>query len=99
MTLDLGLCYIASPYSKVADIDRAFQQVARVAAQLAKSGLTIFCPIAHSHPLVRALGLDHRDPAVYAALNAKMLDSCNVLIVVRLEGWQDSDGIREEVEF
>ena len=95
----LGLCYIASPYTLTPDIDRAFQQVARVTAHLAKTGMAVFSPIVHSHPLVRAGNLDHKDPAVYAALNAKMLEICSVLIIVLLEGWQESDGIREEVAF
>ena len=95
----LGLAYLATPYSKQPDIDRAFQQAAKIAAHLSQSGLTIFSPIAHSHPLVRAAGLDHRDPAVYAALNARMLDHCEILIVVTMEGWHESEGIAEEIAF
>lgn len=96
---DPGIAYLCTPYTRQPNIDRAFQQAALIAARLSRAGITIFSPIAHSHPMVRAAGLDHRDPAVYAKLNAKMLDVCNVLIVVHLEGWQESDGMREEIEF
>ncbi len=99
MTPELGLCFLSTPYTKTADIDRAFQQAAHIAAKLSKAGLTVFSPIAHSHSLARCAGLDHRDPAVFAALNNKMLKHAEVLIVVLMEGWQDSDGVKEEVAF
>jgi hypothetical protein len=95
----LGLAYVATPYTLMPDLDRAFQQAARVAAHLAKSGLAIFAPIVHSHPLVRAGNLDHRDPAVYAALNEKMLKECSVLIVVQMEGWHESQSVKEEIAY
>lgn len=94
-----SLCYMATPYTKMPDIDRAFQQAARIAVHLNKAGLTIFSPIAHSHALIRAANLDHTDPASYAALNRRMLDHCDILIVVQMEGWHESDGITEEVAF
>jgi hypothetical protein len=97
--ISTGLTYLATPYTLTPDIDRAFQQAARVAAHLSLAGITVFSPIVHSHPLVRAAGLDHRNPAVYAALNARMMDHCNVLVVVLMEGWHLSDGIKEEVAF
>lgn len=94
-----GIAYLATPYSRMPDIDRAFQQASRIAAHLSLSGITLFCPIAHSHPMVRAAGLDHRNPAVFAALNKFMLDKCASLIVVHMDGWRESDGMREEIEF
>jgi hypothetical protein len=96
---NLGLCYLATPYTLTADIERAFHQAACIAANLSKSGLTVFSPIAHSHSLAKCAGLDHRDPAVYEALNQKMLELSQILIVVRMEGWQRSDGVRKEVAF
>jgi nucleoside 2-deoxyribosyltransferase len=96
---NMGLIYLATPYSKMADIDRAFEQAARVAAKLSLAGMTVFAPIAHSHPMVRAAGLDHRNPAVYAALNRRMLCFCDVLVIVLMEGWRESDGIKEEFDF
>lgn len=96
---DGNVAYLATPYTLRPDIDRAFQQASRIAAHLSLAGITIFSPIAHSHPMVRAAGLDHTNPAIYAALNKKMLDVCAYLIVVQMDGWQDSDGMREEIEF
>lgn len=99
MSVSLGLCFLSTPYTKTPNIDRAFEQAAMIAAHLSRSGLTVFSPIAHSHSLARCAGLDHRDPAVFAALNKKMLQHSEVLIVVLMEGWSESDGVKEEVAF
>ncbi len=97
--LDSALVYLATPYTLTPSIERAFEQACQIAARLSMSGLTVFSPIAHSVTLAKVAGLDHRDPAVFAALNNKMLRHAEVLIVVLMEGWQDSDGVKEEVAF
>jgi hypothetical protein len=96
---NIGLCYLATPYALTADIERAFQQAANIGGKLCKSGLTVFSPISHSHPMARYAGLDHRDPAVFESINQRMLEFCDILIVVQMEGWQRSDGVRREIAF
>lgn len=94
-----NLAYLATPYSRLADLDRAFQQAGAIAYQLSSAGVPLFCPIVHAHAMARAAGQDPKNPAIYEALNRRMLDVCSKLIVVRMEGWSISDGMREEVEF
>jgi Domain of unknown function (DUF1937) len=93
------LCYIASPYTRTPNIDLAFEQIARITAQLSISGLTAFSPIVHGHSMVRAANLDHTDPAAFAALNKKMLHISDILIVVWMEGWNQSTGVKEEIAY
>jgi hypothetical protein len=94
-----GLCYLATPYSLTESIDRAFGRACRVAAHLNMAGITCFSPIAHGHAIARCAGIDPKNPAVFDRLNKHMLDICPVLIVVLMEGWRQSDGIKEEVAF
>lgn len=94
-----GFAYIATPYTKTQNLDRAFTQAARIAADLSLMGLTVFSPIAHGHALAAARNLDPKNPAVFDRLNKQMLDLCEVLIVVQMEGWSESDGVAEEVAF
>lgn len=95
-----GLCYLATPYTRFpGGIDRAFREAARIAAHLNLAGVKAFSPIAHGHVLAKVSGLDPTDPAVFAKLNEAMLAHCGVLIVAQMDGWADSDGVREEIAY
>jgi hypothetical protein len=93
------LAYLATPYSKMSDLNKAFRQAARIAAHLSFAGLKIFCPIAHAHALARASGIDPKNPALFAKLNEEMLHVCAVLVVAQMDGWTESDGVREEIDY
>lgn len=96
---DQQLCYLGTPYTNFpGGIDKAFHQASRIAAHLSLAGLTIFCPIAHGHALGRAAGLDPKNPAVFERINKGILRISNVLIVAQMDGWRNSDGLREEIE-
>jgi hypothetical protein len=94
-----GLCYLATPYTLTESIDRAFGRACRVAAHLDMAGLTVFSPIAHGHAIARATAINPKNPATYDRLNKRMLDLCDILIVVQMEGWMESEGIKDEIEF
>jgi hypothetical protein len=63
------------------------------------AGITCFSPIAHGHAIARCSGIDPKNPAVFDRLNKRMLDVCNALIVVQMEGIHESDGVKEEIAF
>jgi Domain of unknown function (DUF1937) len=91
------LCYLASPFTHYPlGYDRAESDVARIAGHLIYAGVRLFCPIAHSSPLVRHGKLDPVDAKLWRAINAPLVAACGVLIVTRLEGWDKSDGIAGE---
>jgi hypothetical protein len=92
------LIYLASPYS---DIDPAvreerFQAVCRHASHMRDTGHLVFSPIAASHPLTL-----HGSPDTLASwqeFDELMLARCDMLVVLALEGWQQSPGVGAEID-
>jgi hypothetical protein len=92
------LAYLASPYSHPdpsVRIER-FEAVARAAAKLMAEGYLVFSPIAHSHPIAHLGGLDG-DWDRWEEFDRAMLSRCQSVIVLQLDGWSESRGIRREI--
>lgn len=102
MTLDelksVPLLYIATPYSRypMGHIV-AFYDACRVTAQLIKRGLSVFSPIAHSHAICDHGHLPHLDHDLWMKADEPMMHKADALLVVRLPGWDHSDGISKEI--
>lgn len=93
------LYYLASPYSKYPDgHEKAFEDVARVAAELVRQGIHFFCPITHTHPIAEFGGLDPFDHRIWYPLDSMILHRCDALLVAMLPGWDESVGIAEETK-
>jgi len=101
--------YLASPYSVKIPLSeqqaaklrkRRFEAVCKYAAKLMKQGELVFCPIAHSHP-IEVLGMpgEVNDGDFWLKQDFAVLQFCKELRVLCLEGWEQSDGIRREIEF
>lgn len=92
-----SLVYLASPYSHPDPLVREsrFQAVCKAAAHLMGAGLHIFSPIAHTHPIALAGSLPG-DWEYWKAYDETMLAACGALVVLALDDWQQSKGIREE---
>lgn len=91
------ILYLASPYShqdaKVRD--RRHDAVCQVAARLIRGGLSVYSPIAHSHYIARhGIGETWLD---WERLDLSMLSRCDGLAVAMLDGWEQSQGVREEI--
>jgi hypothetical protein len=60
------------------------------------AGVMVFAPIAHSHPLTA-----HGSPGswdFWQAYDVQFLDFCEGIIVLRLDGWNESVGVKCEIE-
>lgn len=92
------LYYLASPYSDddPCTMEDRFNRVCKAAAELFSQGHFVFSPIAHTHPIAK-YGLPKGFQA-YAEYDRMMLGKCDELIVLRLEGWENSKGIAEEIK-
>lgn len=101
--------YLASPYSVTFPLSapqaaklrkRRFEAVCKYAAKLMKQGELVFCPIAHSHP-IEVLGMpgEVNNGDFWLKQDFAVLQFCKELRVLCLEGWEESDGIRREIEF
>ena len=97
---DVGLCYLATPYSKYpTGIVAAFGDAARLGARLLLAGVKFFCPIAHSHPIATYGQLDVLSHDVWLPFDEAMMAVCAVLVVAKMEGWDKSFGIAHEIAF
>lgn len=94
------LCYLATPYSKYkAGINTAFAEAARIAALLLTTGVRVYSPIAHTHPLAIYGNLDPLDHSIWLPFDEAMMEAADCLIVARMDGWDESFGIKHEIEF
>ncbi len=94
-----GLIYLASPYThERAEVrEQRFVAVCKVAAAMMMKGLHVFSPIAHTHPIL----IHGNTPGgweFWVACDRAMLGACEKLIVLRLDGWQQSKGVTAEIE-
>lgn len=95
-----GLIYLASPYSHPdpAVRQQRFETVCHTAAYLMQAGHFIFSPIAHTHPICLAgelpPGFEY-----WQALDKLMLGLCSEMWVVRMDGWEQSVGVKAEMEY
>ena len=90
--------YLAIPYSheNVSVEEYRFDVVNKIAAALTREGRIIFSPISHCHPLTE-YGLpgswEYWQKCAY-----EFLKNAKTLIVIKLDGWKKSTGVRGEIK-
>lgn len=91
------MIYLASPYSHPDAMIRRqrFHAACRVAANLLASGMAVFSPIVHGHPLVRH-GLP-TDWSFWERFDRDHITRCDEVVVLMLDGWRDSVGVAAEI--
>jgi len=93
------MIYLATPYSHEDSAIREyrFQQVNKAAAHLMHHGMHVFSPISHSHPIAKEgdlpTGWDY-----WEAYDKSILEICKRMIILTLNGWENSDGVKGEFE-
>ena len=96
------MIYLASPYSHPdPDVRNArFVDVCRAAGRLMLASCDpVFSPIAHGHSVAEhAEGIDAMDAEFWMRQCVGMLRLADILYVLKLDGWQESRGVREELE-
>lgn len=76
-----------------------FRAAAYATAQLMVQGMHIFSPIAHTHPVQRAdealsYGYTH-----WKLWDEEMMGFCESIIVLKIEGWEQSVGVLAEIKY
>jgi hypothetical protein len=68
------------------------------AAKRIWAGEVVYSPIVHSHPMAVAhnLGLDF---ATWERQDHAMIRACERMVVLKLDGWRESKGVRAEIEY
>jgi len=95
------VAYIASPYSH--ELPRMEQErhdrVADYVGFLHRHANVIpISPIVCSHYLARSQRLP-TDAAYWREINHWLIDKCDIMIVLKLDGWQKSAGVQDEIEY
>lgn len=96
------MIYLASPYMHADEAVKAARWSAAVDAAIwlmAASGEAVFSPIAHSHHMhVRSGGEIGGDWTQWAEFDTAIIAACSRFVVLRLDGWEASRGIKAEAE-
>lgn len=93
------LLYAATPYSKYeGGIHHAFIDACKVTERMLRAGLlNVYSPIVHSHSLAIYGNLDPLDHGIWLPFNEAIIRKSDALVVVTLQGWEESDGIKHEI--
>jgi hypothetical protein len=70
----------------------------RLTAKLVEKGLTVFCPIAYGSAWREQLTVEWNH-AEWLRFDLRFLAMSSLLIVADMEGWKESRGVTEEIDF
>lgn len=92
------IVYVAVPYSHEDESVREgrFRRVCEYVAELSRAGVTVFSPISMMHPVAK-YGLPG-DWAFWEKFDTAFLRRCDRMIVLCLDGWEDSTGVNAEIK-
>ena len=95
--------YLACPYTDPDPVvrKRRFDVATAVAAELIRAGHIVYSPITMTHPIdivlagaSNTLGSDY-----WVAFDEAFMEMCSEMVVIRLKGWESSNGIRREIAY
>lgn len=97
----MSLIYLASPYSHpdLTVIERRFHAACRAAAHLMREGNCVFSPVAHSHPISDHIPEARLSHEFWLKQDFEILRHADMLMVLKLDGWEQSYGVGKEIEF
>jgi nucleoside 2-deoxyribosyltransferase len=91
------MIYLASPYSHPDPMvrEQRFLAACRATVTLIRAGEVVFSPIVHSHALV-----EFELPTAWSfweRIDRAHMERCDEVVVLMLDGWAQSVGVREEL--
>ncbi len=93
------LIYISAPSPKPnGDKEQRFNDIAKYSGNLLKSGYHILCPMTLGINLTKVIQLPE-DREFWMKWCIKLLSKCDEIHVLMFEGWEESIGVAEEIEF
>lgn len=98
VTTKQTLIYLAAPYrhNNPAVVEWRVEQINRKCAELMAAGHLVFSPISHSHPIAMQGNLP-KNWAFWENYDRVMLSKCDELLVLKLPGWETSEGVQAEI--
>ena len=94
------LVYIANPYSHSdpSIVQKRYDKICQVTAGLVSKGQMAISPIAYGHTLLGYCEMPG-DWEFWQSFCISLLARCQKMIVVKMEGWQESRGVLAEIEY
>lgn len=95
-----GFYYLASPYSHPDKEVRHFRYelTEEALAWLLEQKLWTYSPIVHCHNMARRLAMP-TDAAFWQDYNHTMMRSAQEILVLKIDGWDVSVGVTEELQY
>lgn len=97
------LTYLSSVYSlgnaSIEKKQARYKKVCQVAAKMLSEGKYVFSPILHNHPINLETNFKLTRDNFWLGFDLNILSRCNELVIVEMQGWKSSVGIREEAQF
>lgn len=93
--------YLAAPYlHKDPEVrEQRVEAVNKKAAELMMAGHLVFSPLSHSHPISKHCQVDPCDHDFWLHQDLWVLEICDEMHVLCLDGWRESKGIKTERDF
>ena len=93
---DAPIAYLAMPYS--GRMEESFVDANRIAGALMVEGYVVFSPISHSHPIWKDCEYLPQTHEFWMKQDLPFLRLADKLFVYKAEGWEESLGVRLEIE-
>lgn len=95
-----GYIYLGSPYSHVDPVVREARYLAAAEAlvTLLKCDVWTYSPIVHCHELAKTWQMP-TDADFWLKYNTAMLEAAHSLSVLTIRGWEQSIGLKGEIEY
>lgn len=95
--------FLACPYSHPDPevTEQRFNACNSVAARILESGAALYSQVSMSHPINRELSGEHRNNVgkLWAPVDVVFMELMEELVILDLPGWDESSGIKREIEF
>lgn len=94
-----SLTYLAQPYSHPDPEvrEQRYRDGCAAASRLMQQGLKVFAPIPHSHGIAAHGGLP-TSWEYWESYDRTILEMCEKLLVLKLDGWEQSVGVLAEMD-
>lgn len=92
------MIYLASPYSRPDAFvrEQRYLQAAKATVHLLHKREWVYSPIVHCHTIAQ-LGDLPKDFDFWRDYNFAMLEKADKLLILRVEGWENSVGVKAEI--
>jgi hypothetical protein len=92
------MIYVASPYSHDSDVimEQRFLEAEKFVARALFLGLHVYSPIVHCHQLACKYDMP-KNAKFWENYNHDLLERSDAVVVLRLDGWDESKGVGAEM--